>query len=85
MLDQMPDVHVTLFVTEPCLLIKAKPGFCCAFAKAGHELGNHTSTHARLTETGNLSSEVTLVYPNHKDIGSVVGSDHFCHSILCFQ
>jgi len=71
MLDQMPDVHVTLFVTGAYAFNQNKTGFA-ALAKAGHELGNHTSTHARLTETGNLSSEVTGFIQTIKNVDPVV-------------
>lgn len=57
-LDQMPDVHVTFFITGAYAFNANKAGFI-ALAKAGHELGNHTATHANLGQGGNVTSEVT--------------------------
>ena len=48
-LDEMPDVHVTFFLTNMGNgLQKNAVGFA-ALAKAGHEIGNHTDTHAHLS------------------------------------
>lgn len=57
-LDQMPDVHVTFFVTGAYAFNQNKTGFG-ALAKAGHELGNHTSSHPHLTQGANLTTEIT--------------------------
>ena len=50
LLDALPDVHVTFFLTAfQDRLYENAAGFA-ALANAGHEIGNHTITHWHLTE-----------------------------------
>jgi peptidoglycan/xylan/chitin deacetylase (PgdA/CDA1 family) len=71
MLDQMDDVHVTLFVTGAYAFNQNKTGFA-ALAKAGHELGNHSASHPYLTQGANLATEVTGFIQTIKNVDPVV-------------
>ena len=71
LLDKMSDIHVTLFVTGAYAFNQNKTGFA-ALAKAGHELGNHTSTHPRLTQGANLTTEITGFIQTIKNVDPVV-------------
>ena len=48
-LDEMPDVHVTFFLTNMGNGLQKNAAGFAALAKAGHEIGNHTDTHAHLS------------------------------------
>ncbi len=59
-LDELPDVHVTFFLTDMGNgLTQDAEGFA-ALAKAGNEIGNHTKTHPHLTgvSAGELEEEI---------------------------
>ena len=55
MLDDLPDVHVTFFLTDMGNGLKQNAAGFAALAKAGNEIGNHTKTHAHLTGVGSDS------------------------------
>ena len=58
-LDNMPDVTVTFFVCTNTMGFGSNSQPHLNYAKKGHELGNHTATHKKLTDNGvNLSSEI---------------------------
>lgn len=50
-LDEMPDVQVTLFLTNMGNGLNANATGFASFAKAGHEIGNHTLSHGHLSGT----------------------------------
>ena len=54
-LDEMPDVHVTFFLTNMGNGLQKNAAGFAALAKAGHEIGNHTDTHAHLSGISNNS------------------------------
>ena len=60
-LDEMPDVHVTFFLTNMGNGLQKNAAGFAALAKAGHEIGNHTDTHAHLSgisSNGELEKEI---------------------------
>ncbi|MBP5767734.1 MAG: polysaccharide deacetylase family protein [Fibrobacter sp.] len=57
-LDNMPDVKVTFFVCTNAMDFGSNSGPHMEYAKKGHEIGNHTSTHKNLTQGANLNSEI---------------------------
>ena len=52
-LDEMSDVHVTFFLTNMGNGLQKNAAGFAALAKAGHEIGNHTDTHAHLSGISN--------------------------------
>ena len=48
-LDELPDVHVTFFLTEMGNGLKQNAAGFAALAKAGHEIGNHAKSHGHLS------------------------------------
>ena len=54
-LDEMSDVHVTFFLTNMGIGLQKNAAGFAALAKAGHEIGNHTDTHAHLSGISNNS------------------------------
>ena len=54
-LDALPDVHVTFFLTGMGNGLTQNAAGFAALAKAGNEIGNHTKTHAHLTGVGSDS------------------------------
>ena len=50
LLDAMPDVHVTFFLTAFQDRLKDNAAGFAALANAGHEMGNHTISHWHLTD-----------------------------------
>ena len=60
-LDEMPDVKVTFFVTSMGNGLKSNVAGYAALAKSGHEIGNHTDTHGHPTglNESELESEIT--------------------------
>lgn len=54
-LDELPDVHVTFFLTEMGNGLKQNAAGFAALAKAGHEIGNHAKSHGHLTSISNNS------------------------------
>ena len=58
-LDNMPDVTVTFFVCTNTMGFGSNTQPHLNYAKKGHELGNHTATHKKLTDNGvDLNSEI---------------------------
>ena len=58
-LDNMPDVTVTFFVCTNTMGFGSNSQPHLNYAKKGHELGNHTANHKKLTDNGvNLNSEI---------------------------
>ena len=51
-LDEIPNVHVTFFLTEMGDGLKQNAAGFAALAKAGNEIGNHTESHGHLTSIG---------------------------------
>ena len=48
-LDELPDIHVTFFLTEMGNGLKQNAAGFAALAKAGHEIGNHAKSHGHLS------------------------------------
>lgn len=59
-LDEMPDVQVTLFLTSMSYYFTSEAGAkgFASLAKAGHEIGNHSLTHGHFT--GKSKGDETL-------------------------
>ncbi|WP_074208086.1 polysaccharide deacetylase family protein [Fibrobacter sp. UWB11] len=60
-LDELKDVHVTFFVTSMGNGIQNNAAGFANLAKAGHEIGNHTDTHAHLSgisDNSELENEI---------------------------
>lgn len=60
-LDALPDVHVTFFLTDMGNGLKKNVAGFAALAKAGNEIGNHTQSHAHLTSVGSDSELETEI------------------------
>ena len=61
-LDELPDVHVTFFLTEMGNGLKQNAAGFAALAKAGHEIGNHAKSHGHLSGiTSNEELEEEIV------------------------
>ena len=54
-LKELPDVHVTFFLTNMGNGLQKNAAGFATLAKAGHEIGNHTDTHAHLSGISNNS------------------------------
>lgn len=66
-LDEMPDVQVTFFLTSTSYYLThqgGNKGFA-ALALAGHEIGNHSKTHGHFTGKAQVDDELLeeIVYP----------------------
>ena len=58
-LDNMPEVKVTFFVCTGTMGFSSNSQPHLNYAKKGHEIGNHTANHKKLTDNGvNLNSEI---------------------------
>ncbi|WP_290761773.1 polysaccharide deacetylase family protein [Fibrobacter sp. UBA4297] len=60
-LDDLPDVHVTFFLTSMGNGLKQNASGFAALAKAGNEMGNHTQSHPHLTGVGDSELEEEIV------------------------
>ena len=61
-LDELPDIHVTFFLTEMGNGLKQNAAGFAALAKAGHEIGNHAKSHGHLSGiTSNEELEEEIV------------------------
>ena len=54
-LDKLPDVHVTFFLTSMGDGFRKSADGFAALANAGHEMGNHTESHGHLTSISDNS------------------------------
>jgi peptidoglycan/xylan/chitin deacetylase (PgdA/CDA1 family) len=54
-LDKLPDVHVTFFLTSMGSGYRQKADGFAALANNGHEIGNHTESHGHLTSISDNS------------------------------
>ena len=65
-LESLPDVHVTFFLTDMGNGLKQNAAGFAELAKLGNEIGNHTKTHAHLTGVGSDSEleEEIVKYAN---------------------
>ncbi|MBQ3779573.1 MAG: polysaccharide deacetylase family protein [Fibrobacter sp.] len=54
-LDKLPDVHVTFFLTSMGSGYRQKADGFAALANNGHEIGNHTESHGHLTSISDSS------------------------------
>ena len=66
-LDELPDVHVTFFVTDMGNGLKKNAAGFAALAKAGHEIGNHAKNHGHLsgiTNNEELNEEIVKFADN---------------------
>ena len=54
-LDKLPDVHVTFFLTNMGSGYRQKAEGFAALANNGHEMGNHTESHGHLTSISDNS------------------------------
>ncbi len=61
LLDAMPDVHVTFFLTAFQDRLKDNAAGFAALANAGHEMGNHTISHWHLTDETDEELEEDVV------------------------
>ncbi|MBQ3720759.1 MAG: polysaccharide deacetylase family protein [Fibrobacter sp.] len=52
-LEELPDVHVTFFLTNMGNGLQKNAAGFATLAKAGNEIGNHTDTHAHLSGISN--------------------------------
>lgn len=58
-LDNMPEAKVTFFVCTGTMGFSSNSQPHLNYAKKGHEIGNHTANHKKLTDNGvNLNSEI---------------------------
>lgn len=60
-LDDLPDVHVTFFLTSMGNGLTQNAAGFAALAKAGNEMGNHTQSHPHLTGVGDSELEEEIV------------------------
>lgn len=60
-LEALPDVHVTFFLTSMGNGLKQNAAGFAALAKAGNEMGNHTQSHPHLTGVGDSQLEQEIV------------------------
>ena len=66
-LDELPDVHVTFFLTDMGNGLKQNAAGFAALAKAGHEIGNHAKNHGHLsgiTNNEELNEEIVKFADN---------------------
>ena len=66
-LDGLPDVHVTFFLTDMGNGLKQNAAGFAALAKAGHEIGNHAKNHGHLsgiTNNEELNEEIVKFADN---------------------
>ena len=66
-LEELPDAHVTFFLTNMGNGLQKNAAGFAAFAKAGHEIGNHTDTHAHLSgvsDNAELEKEIVQFADN---------------------
>ena len=54
-LDKLPDVHVTFFLTSMGSGYRQKADGYATLANSGHEMGNHTESHGHLTSISDNS------------------------------
>lgn len=77
-LDDLPDVKVTFFVTDMGNGLATNVAGFASLAKAGHEIGNHTQTHAHLsgiTDENELNKEIVQYADNIEKVLSEQGAD----------
>lgn len=77
-LDELPDVKVTFFVTDMGNGLATNAAGFASLAKAGHEIGNHTQTHAHLsgiTDENELNKEIVQYADNIEKVLSEQGAD----------
>ena len=60
-LDDLPDVHVTFFLTSMGNGLTQNAAGFAALAKAGNEIGNHTQSHPHLTGVSDSELEEEIV------------------------
>jgi peptidoglycan/xylan/chitin deacetylase (PgdA/CDA1 family) len=60
-LDDLPDVHVTFFLTSMGNGLTQNAAGFAALAKAGNEIGNHTQSHPHLTGASDSELEEEIV------------------------
>jgi peptidoglycan/xylan/chitin deacetylase (PgdA/CDA1 family) len=60
-LDDLPDVHVTFFLTSMGNGLTQNAAGFAALAKAGNEIGNHTQSHPHLTGVSDSELEDEIV------------------------
>ena len=66
-LEELPDVHVTFFLTNMGNGLQKNAAGFATLAKAGHEIGNHTDTHAHLSgvsDNAELEKEIVQFADN---------------------
>lgn len=66
-LDELPNVHVTFFLTDMGNGLKQNAAGFAALAKAGHEIGNHAKNHGHLsgiTNNEELNEEIVKFADN---------------------
>lgn len=77
-LEELPDVKVTFFVTDMGNGLATNAAGFASLAKAGHEIGNHTQTHAHLsgvTDENELNKEIVQYADNIEKVLSEQGAD----------
>ena len=55
-------MHVTFFLTNMGNGLQKNAAGFAAIAKAGHEIGNHTDTHAHLSGTSNAAFKANIYF-----------------------
>ena len=77
-LESLPNVHVTFFLTSMGNGLKQNAADFALLAKAGHEMGNHTLSHAHLTGVGSdgeLESEIVKFADTIENVLKDQGAD----------
>ena len=70
-LEELPDVHVTFFLTSMGNGLQKNAAGFSTLAKAGHEIGNHTDSHAHLSgisDNSELEKEIVKFADNIEKI-----------------
>ncbi len=70
-LEELPDVHVTFFLTNMGNGLQKNAAGFATLAKAGHEIGNHTDTHAHLSgvsDNAELEKEIVQFADNIEEV-----------------
>ena len=83
-LDELPDVHVTFFLTDMGNGLKQNAAGFAALAKAGHEIGNHAKNHGHLsgiTNNEELNEEIVKFADN---IEKVIAENGATTNVISF-
>ena len=68
-LDNIPEAKVTFFVCTGTMGFSSNAQPHLSYAEKGHEIGNHTKTHANLTQSSNVSGEIGDAAKALRDMG----------------